>query len=234
MTLIPYVIETTERGERGMDIYSRLLRDRIIFVGSPVDDTLANTIVAQLLLLQSEDPDRDISMYINSPGGSVTAGMAIYDTMQYIKPQIQTFCTGIAASIACVLLAGGEKGKRFALPHSSVLIHQPSQSIPGHMTSSDLEIAAREIVRVRHRIEDVLVTHTGQAKDKIREDTEHDYWMSADEALDYGIRRLAAEETVDLVQRLRDKQGVPRLKVHVQVEPDAAAQQIKSPGAHVA
>ena len=187
MTLIPYVIETTERGERGMDIYSRLLRDRIIFVGSPVDDTLANTIVAQLLLLQSEDPDRDISMYINSPGGSVTAGMAIYDTMQYIKPQIQTFCTGIAASIACVLLAGGEKGKRFALPHSSVLIHQPSQSIPGHMTSSDLEIAAREIVRVRHRIEDVLVTHTGQAKDKIREDTEHDYWMSADEALDYGI-----------------------------------------------
>ncbi len=187
MTLIPYVIETTERGERGMDIYSRLLRDRIIFVGSPVDDSLANTIVAQLLLLQSEDPDRDISMYINSPGGSVTAGMAIYDTMQYIRPQLQTFCTGIAASIACVLLAGGEKGKRFALPHSSVLIHQPSQSIPGHMTSSDLEIAAAEIVRVRHRIEDVLVIHTGQAKKKIRQDTEHDYWMSADEALDYGI-----------------------------------------------
>ena len=173
MTLIPYVIETTERGERGMDIYSRLLRDRIIFVGSPVDDALANTIVAQLLLLQSEDPDRDISMYINSPGGSVTAGMAIYDTMQYIRPQIQTFCTGIAASIACVLLAGGENGKRFALPHSSVLIHQPSQSIPGHMTSSDLEIAAREIMRVRSRIEDVLVVHTTQTKEKIRKDTEH-------------------------------------------------------------
>ena len=187
MTLIPYVIETTERGERGMDIYSRLLRDRIIFVGSPVDDSLANTIVAQLLLLQSEDPDRDISMYINSPGGSVTAGMAIYDTMQYIKPQIQTFCTGIAASIACVLLAGGEHGKRFALPHSSVLIHQPSQSIPGYMTSSDLEIAAREIVRVRHRLEDVMVLHTGQTKAKVRQDTEHDFWMSAPEARDYGI-----------------------------------------------
>ena len=155
MSLIPYVIETTERGERGMDIYSRLLRDRIVFVGAPVDDGMANTIVAQLLLLQSEDPDRDISMYINSPGGSVTAGMAIYDTMQYVRPQIQTFCIGIAASIACVLLAGGENGKRYMLPHCSVLINKPSQSVPGYMTSADLEIAAREIVRVRNRIEDV-------------------------------------------------------------------------------
>ena len=197
MTLIPYVIETTERGERGMDIYSRLLRDRIIFVGSPVDDALANTIVAQLLLLQSEDPDRDISMYINSPGGSVTAGMAIYDTMQYIRPQIQTFCTGIAASIACLLLAGGENGKRFALPHSSVLIHQPSQSIPGHMTSSDLEIAAREIMRVRSRIEDVLVVHTTQTKEKIRKDTEHDYWMSAEEACAYGIVDQIVDRSMD-------------------------------------
>ena len=153
MALIPYVIETTDRGERGMDIYSRLLRDRIVFIGSPVDDALANTLVAQLLLLQSEDADREISIYINSPGGSVHAGMAIYDTMQYIAPEIQTFCTGIAASIACLLLAGGAAGKRYALPHSSVLIHQPQQNVPGYMQASDLEIAAREIMRVRSGIE---------------------------------------------------------------------------------
>ena len=187
MTLIPYVIETTDRGERGMDIYSRLLRDRIVFIGSPVDDALANTIVAQLLLLQSEDADRDISIYINSPGGSVHAGMAIYDTMQYIAPEIQTFCTGIAASIACVLLAGGSTGRRFVLPHSSVLIHQPQQNVPGYMQASDLEIAAREIIRVRAGIEEILVKHTGQASDKIRADTDRDYWMTAQEALDYGI-----------------------------------------------
>ena len=187
MALIPYVIETTDRGERGMDIYSRLLRDRIVFVGSPVDDALANTLVAQLLLLQSEDPDREISLYINSPGGGVHAGMAIYDTMQYIQPEIQTFCTGIAASIACVLLAGGTPGKRYALPHSSVLIHQPQQNIPGYMQASDLEIAAREIVRVRSGIEDILVQHTGQAVEKIRADTDRDYWMTAHEALEYGI-----------------------------------------------
>ena len=187
MALIPYVIETTDRGERGMDIYSRLLRDRIVFIGSPVDDALANTLVAQLLLLQSEDPDRDISIYINSPGGGVHAGMAIYDTMQYIAPEIQTFCTGIAASIACVLLAGGTPGKRYALPHSSVLIHQPQQNIPGYMQASDLEIAAREIMRVRSGLEDILVHHTGQSVEKIRADTDRDYWMTAREALDYGI-----------------------------------------------
>ncbi|MCY4109226.1 MAG: ATP-dependent Clp protease proteolytic subunit [Chloroflexi bacterium] len=187
MALIPYVIETTDRGERGMDIYSRLLRDRIVFIGSPVDDALANTLVAQLLLLQSEDPDRDISIYINSPGGGVHAGMAIYDTMQYIAPEIQTFCTGIAASIACVLLAGGTPGKRYALPHSSVLIHQPQQNIPGYMQASDLEIAAREIMRVRSGLEDILVHHTGQSVEKIRADTDRDYWMTAHEALDYGI-----------------------------------------------
>ncbi len=187
MALIPYVIETTDRGERGMDIYSRLLRDRIVFVGSPVDDALANALVAQLLLLQSEDPDREISLYINSPGGGVHAGMAIYDTMQYIQPEIQTFCTGIAASIACVLLAGGTPGKRYALPHSSVLIHQPQQNIPGYMQASDLEIAAREIVRVRSGIEGILVQHTGQAVEKIRADTDRDYWMTAHEALEYGI-----------------------------------------------
>lgn len=187
MALIPYVIETTDRGERGMDIYSRLLRDRIVFIGSPVDDALANTIVAQLLLLQSEDPDREISIYINSPGGSVHAGMAIYDTMQYIAPEIQTFCTGIAASIACVLLAGGAEGKRFALPHSSVLIHQPQQNVPGYMQASDLEIAAREIMRVRSGLEEILVQHTGQLMDKIRADTDRDYWMTAAEALQYGI-----------------------------------------------
>ena len=187
MALIPYVIETTDRGERGMDIYSRLLRDRIVFIGSPVDDALANTLVAQLLLLQSEDPDRDISIYINSPGGGVHAGMAIYDTMQYIAPEIQTFCTGIAASIACVLLAGGTPGKRYALPHSSVLIHQPQQNIPGYMQASDLEIAAREIMRVRSGLEDILVHHTGQSVEKIRADTDRDYWMTAHEALEYGI-----------------------------------------------
>ena len=187
MALIPYVIETTDRGERGMDIYSRLLRDRIVFIGSPVDDALANTLVAQLLLLQSEDPDRDISVYINSPGGGVHAGMAIYDTMQYIAPEIQTFCTGIAASIACVLLAGGAPGKRYALPHSSVLIHQPQQNVPGYMQASDLEIAAREIMRVRSGIEEILVQHTGQTVEKIRSDTDRDYWMTAREALEYGI-----------------------------------------------
>jgi ATP-dependent Clp protease protease subunit len=187
MALIPYVIETTDRGERGMDIYSRLLRDRIVFIGSPVDDALANTLVAQLLLLQSEDPDRDISVYINSPGGGVHAGMAIYDTMQYIAPEIQTFCTGIAASIACVLLAGGTPGKRYALPHSSVLIHQPQQNVPGYMQASDLEIAAREIMRVRSGIEEILVHHTGQPVEKIRADTDRDYWMTAREAQGYGI-----------------------------------------------
>ena len=187
MALIPYVIETTDRGERGMDIYSRLLRDRIVFIGSPVDDALANTLVAQLLLLQSEDADRDISVYINSPGGGVHAGMAIYDTMQYIAPEIQTFCTGIAASIACVLLAGGTPGKRYALPHSSVLIHQPQQNIPGYMQASDLEIAAREIMRVRSGIEEILVHHTGQPVEKIRADTDRDYWMTAREAQGYGI-----------------------------------------------
>lgn len=187
MALIPYVIETTDRGERGMDIYSRLLRDRIVFIGSPVDDALANTLVAQLLLLQSEDADREISIYINSPGGSVHAGMAIYDTMQYIAPEIQTFCTGIAASIACLLLAGGAAGKRYALPHSSVLIHQPQQNVPGYMQASDLEIAAREIMRIRSGIEEILVTHTGQDSAKIRADTDRDYWMTAPEALDYGI-----------------------------------------------
>lgn len=187
MTLIPYVIETTDRGERGMDIYSRLLRDRIIFVGSAIDDAVANTIVAQLLLLQSEDPERDVSIYINSPGGSVHAGMAIYDTMQYVAPDIQTFCTGIAASIACLLLAGGSAGKRYVLPHSSVLIHQPSQSIPGYMQASDLEIAAREISRVRKSIEEIMVKHTGQSHEKVRGDTERDYWMTAQEAKEYGI-----------------------------------------------
>ena len=187
MALIPYVIETTDRGERGMDIYSRLLRDRIVFIGAPVDDALANTIVAQLLLLQSEDPDRDISIYINSPGGGVHAGMAIYDTMQYVAPKIQTFCTGIAASIACLLLAGGEPGKRFALPHSSVLIHQPQQNVPGYMQASDLEIAAREILRVRSQIEEVIVKHTGQTIEKVRSDTDRDYWMTALEAREYGI-----------------------------------------------
>ena len=185
--LVPYVIETTDRGERGMDIYSRLLRDRIIFLGTPVDDSVANTVIAQLLLLTSEDSEADIFMYINSPGGSVAAGLAIFDTMQHVPNKIATICLGLAASMACVILAGGSKGKRYALPNSSMLLHQPAQGIEGFVQATDLEIRTREIIKVRERLENILVEATGQSKDRIHKDTDRDYYLASNEAVAYGL-----------------------------------------------
>jgi len=183
--LIPYVIEQSPRGERSFDIYSRLLNDRIVFLGEAIDDHVANTVVAQLLHLESDDPEKDISLYINSPGGVVTAGLAIYDTMQFIKCDVSTICIGQAASMAVPLLAAGAKGKRFALPNSRIMIHQPSGGAQGQQT--EIEIMAREILYVRERINQILAEHTGQPLDKINEDTERDNFMSADEAKAYGI-----------------------------------------------
>ncbi|GMV66342.1 MAG: ATP-dependent Clp endopeptidase proteolytic subunit ClpP [Candidatus Omnitrophica bacterium] len=185
MPLIPMVVEQTNRGERGYDIYSRLLKDRIIFLGEPIDDYLANLIIAQLLFLQAEDPDKDINLYINSPGGSIMAGLAIYDTMQFIKPHIVTTCIGMAASMAAILLAAGEAGKRHALPNARVMIHQPLGGAQGQAT--DIEIRAREILRLRDRLNQILAGHTNQPVEKITEDTERDYFLSAEEALEYGI-----------------------------------------------
>jgi ATP-dependent Clp protease protease subunit len=184
--LIPMVVEQTNRGERAYDIFSRLLKDSIVFIGTPIDDAVANLAIAQLLFLEAEDPDRDIVMYINSPGGSITAGFAIYDTMQFIKPDVQTYCIGQAASIAAVLLAAGAKGKRYSLPNSRILIHQPWMSGLGGQ-ASDIDIAAREILRMRERINGILVSHTGQTLKRIQEDTERDYIMTADQGKEYGI-----------------------------------------------
>jgi len=184
--LIPMVVEQTNRGERAYDIFSRLLKDSIIFIGTPIDDTVANLSIAQLLFLEAEDPERDIVMYINSPGGSITAGLAIYDTMQFIKPDVQTYCIGQAASIAAVLLAAGAKGKRYSLPNSRILIHQPWMSGLGGQ-ASDIDIAAREILRMRERINAILVGHTGQSTNRIQEDTERDYIMTAEQGKEYGI-----------------------------------------------
>ncbi len=184
--LVPMVVEQTSRGERAFDIYSRLLGERIVFLGTPVTEDIANLIVAQLLHLESEDPDKDISLYINSPGGSVYAGLAIYDTMQFIKPDVQTYCIGQAASMAAVLLAAGPKGKRFSLPNSRILIHQPWMSGIGGQ-ASDIDIHAREILRMRERLNEILVHHTGQTIKRIQEDTERDYIMSADQGKEYGI-----------------------------------------------
>ena len=183
--LIPMVIEQTSRGERAFDIYSRLLNERIIFLGTPIDDQIANLIVAQLLHLESEDPDKDIYLYINSPGGSVYAGLAIYDTMQFIKPDVQTICVGIAMSMGAVLLAGGAKGKRMALPNAKILIHQVSGGFQGQAT--DIEIQARETIALKRRLEEILADHTGQALEKVGRDTDRDYFMTAQEAKDYGI-----------------------------------------------
>ena len=183
--LIPMVIETTNRGERAFDIYSRLLKDRIVFIGTPIDDQVANVVMAQLLFLDSEDPNRDISVYINSPGGLVYAGLAIYDTMQYVHPRVTTVCMGLAASIATVLLAGGAKGSRFSLPNTRILIHQPSGGFQGQAT--DIQIHAQEILRIRQIINEILSKHTAQPIDKIQRDTERDFFMSAQEAKDYGI-----------------------------------------------
>jgi ATP-dependent Clp protease protease subunit len=179
------IYEQTSRGERPYDIYSRLLADRIIFLGMPIDDYVSSYIIAQLLFLEAEDPDKDIQLYINSPGGSVTAGLAIYDTMQYIKPDISTICLGQAASMGAVLMAAGAKGKRFALPYSRFLLHQPMGGFSGQ--ASDIDIRAREIVRIGEMIDDILVRHTGQTRDSIRRDSDRDFFMGADEAKSYGI-----------------------------------------------
>ncbi len=183
--LIPIVIEQSTRGERAYDIYSRLLKDRIIFMGEQVHDSMANTIIAQLLFLESEDPDKDINLYINSPGGSVTAGLAIYDTMQYIKPDVATICMGQTTSMAALLLAAGAKGKRYALPHARIMIHQPLGGAQGQAT--DIDIHAREILKIRDLLNEILAKHTGQDIEKIRQDTERDFFMSSHEAKEYGI-----------------------------------------------
>ena len=183
--LIPIVVEQSSRGERAYDIYSRLLKDRIIIMGEEVHDAMANTVIAQMLFLESEDPDKDINMYVNSPGGSVTAGMAIYDTMQYIKPDVATICMGQATSMAALLLAAGTEGKRYALPHSRIMIHQPLGGTQGQAT--DIDIHAREILKMRDTLNHILFEHTGQPLEKVRKDTERDYFMTSEEAKKYGI-----------------------------------------------
>jgi ATP-dependent Clp protease protease subunit len=195
--LVPTVVEQTNRGERAFDIYSRLLKDRIIFLGTPINDDIANLIMAQLLHLEGEDPDKDINLYINSPGGSVTSALGIFDTMTFIKPKVSTICMGQAASAAAILLAAGEKGKRFALPHARVLIHQPHGGAEGQ--STDIEIAAREVQRIRDLLDKILADATGQLQTKITEDTDRDFIMNADEAVKYGI--------IDRVLESRAEQG---------------------------
>ena len=195
MTLIPMVVEQTGRGERAYDIYSRLLKDRIVFVGTPIDDNIANLVIAQLLFLQAEDTEKDIFIYVNSPGGSVTAGMAIYDTMQFIKPDVNTTCVGMAASMGAVLLAGGAKGKRAALKNSKIMIHQPWGGFQG--AASDIEIHAKEIVKTKEQINQILAKHTGQPYEKIVTDTDRDRFMSPEEAKEYGL--------VDEVYERKDK-----------------------------
>ena len=185
MALVPIVVEQTSRGERSYDIYSRLLKDRIVFIGTPIDDMIANLVIAQLLFLEAEDPDRDIWIYINSPGGVVTAGLAIYDTMQFIKPDVATYCMGQAASMGAVLLAGGAKGKRSALPNSRVMIHQPLGGTQGQ--ASDIEIYTREMLKTREVLNGILARHTGQPLERIERDTDRNFFMSADESREYGI-----------------------------------------------
>jgi len=180
------VVEQTNRGERAYDIYSRLLKDSIVFVGTPIDDAIANLVIAQMLFLEAEDPDRDILLYINSPGGSITAGLAIYDTMQFIKPDVQTYCIGQAASMAAVLLTAGAKGKRYSLPNSRILLHQPHMSGLGGQ-ASDIDIHAKEILRMRERLNEILALHSGQSLERIKDDTDRDYIMGAGPAKDYGI-----------------------------------------------
>lgn len=182
---VPFVLEQTERGERSMDIFSRLLVDRIVFIGTPINDTVASLVTAQLLFLESQDPEKDINIYINSPGGSVTAGMAIYDTMRFVKPDIATTCVGQAASMAAVLLAGGTAGKRFALPNSRIMIHQPLGGMRGQ--ASDIEIQAREIIRIKRRLNEILATHTGRSVEQVEKDTDRDNFLTAEEALEYKL-----------------------------------------------
>jgi ATP-dependent Clp protease protease subunit len=199
--LIPIVVEQTNRGERAYDIYSRLLKDRIIFIGEQVHDGMANTIIAQMLFLESEDPDKDINVYINSPGGVVTAGLAIYDTMQYIKPDVATICMGQASSMGALLLAAGAKNKRYALPHARVMIHQPIGGFQGQAT--DIDIQAKEIMTIKENIHHILARHTGQPMDKIRNDTERDFFMSSQDALEYGIidKVITKREIQDTIKK---------------------------------
>jgi len=185
MELIPIVVEQTQRGERAYDIYSRLLKDRIIFIGSPITDELANVIIAQMLFLESEDPDKDIHLYINSPGGVVTAGLAIYDTIQYVRPDVTTLCMGQASSMGAILLAAGVKGKRYALPHARVMIHQPLGGFQGQ--AADIAIQAKEILRLREKLNELLAQHTGQKFDRIQSDTDRDFFMTAKDAHEYGL-----------------------------------------------
>ncbi len=199
MQLVPFVVEQTNRGERAYDIYSRLLKDRIIFLGGVIDDNLANIIIAQMLFLESEDPEKDINIYINSPGGMVTAGLAIYDTLQYIKSPVSTLCFGQAASMAAVLLAAGETGKRFALPHSRILLHQPMGGFQGQAT--DIDIHAREILRMREELDNILVKHTGQPFEKVHLDTERDFFMDGEQGREYGI-----------IDKVITKREMPKIK----------------------
>jgi len=185
VTLIPIVVERTARGERAYDIYSRLLRDRIIFIGQPIDDSVANTVIAQMLFLEVEDPKKDMKLYINSPGGLVTSGLAIYDTMQYVQPDVSTICMGQAASAAALLLAAGTPGKRLSLPNANILIHQPMGGARGQ--ASDVGIQARQILRIKDRLNEIFVEHTGQPKEKIEKDTDRDFYMTAEEAKEYGL-----------------------------------------------
>lgn len=198
--LVPIVIEQTSRGERAYDIYSRLLKDRIIFIGTPIDDNFANVIIAQLLFLEADDPDKDIYLYINSPGGVVTSGMAIYDTMQYIKPDVSTICIGQAASMGALLLAAGARGKRYILPNARVMIHQPMGGFQGQAT--DIEIHAKEILKMKDNLNQILSFHTGQPFERIRKDTERDYFMSGAEAKDYGIIDEVIKERVPSVPKI--------------------------------
>jgi len=204
MELIPMVIEQTQRGERAYDIYSRLLKDRIIFIGSPVTDELANVIIAQMLFLESEDPDKDIHIYVNSPGGVVTAGLAIYDTMMYVRPDVSTLCMGQASSMGAVLLSAGAKGKRYALPHARMMIHQPLGGFQGQ--AADIAIQAKEILRMRERLNEILAKHTGQKLDKIQGDTDRDFFMSASDAQDYGL----IDEVVTYRPVKKDEKGAKK------------------------
>jgi ATP-dependent Clp protease protease subunit len=201
----PYVIERTSRGERSYDIFSRLLMDRIVFLGSAIDDNVANIMVAQLLFLDADDPERDIYMYINSPGGSVYAGMAIYDTMQHLRAPVATFCVGMAASMGAVLLAAGEKGKRNALPNSRIMIHQPSSGAQG--TAADIEIAAKEILHIRQRLNEIIAHHTGQSVERVQDDADRDRFMSPPEALEYGLIDRVLEGPVPSNGKPRDSDG---------------------------
>ena len=204
MPIIPMVIEQSSRGERAYDIYSRLLKDRIIFLGTAMNDEVANLLIAQLLFLESEDPEKDINFYINSPGGMVTSGLAVYDTLQYIKPDVTTVCIGQAASMGALLLAAGSAGKRYSLPHARILIHQPMGGFQGQ--ASDIEIQAKEILRMKETLNQILVRHTGKNLEQIKQDTDRDYFMSGEEAKDYGIvdHVIASRDDLDLIDKSED------------------------------